>query len=88
MKKVIIRDRTKIPPFNEPARDLRVLNKPLWLYQRDVLAKYCTMEIEVDSFQDIAFDDEEVLIYRDNLFFDDPFIDAFITAARASGKTS
>ena len=86
MKKVIIRDRTKIPPFNEPARDLRVLNKPLWLYQRDVLAKYCTMEIEVDSFQDIAFDDEEALIYRDNLFFDDPFIDAFITAARASGK--
>ena len=86
MKKVIIRDRTKIPPFNEPARDLRVLNKPLWLYQRDVLTPYCTMEIEVDSFQDIAFDDDEVLIYCDNLFFDGPFIDAFIEAARASGK--
>ena len=86
MKKVIIRDRTKISPFNEPARDLRVLNKPLWLYQRDVLAKYCTMEIEVDSFQEITFDDEEVLVYRDNLFFDGPFIDAFITAGRASGK--
>lgn len=86
MKKVIIRDRTKIPPFNEPARDLRVLNKPLWLYQRDVLAKYCTMEIEVDSFNEITIDDGEALVYRNNLFFDEPFIDAFIKAARASGK--
>ncbi|TEU10886.1 MAG: multidrug transporter [Anaerolineales bacterium] len=86
MKKIIIRDKTKIPPFNEPARGLRVLNKPLWLYQRDVLAKYCTMEIEVDSFDEITVDDEEVLVYRNNLFFDEPFIDAFITAARASGR--
>jgi carbonic anhydrase/acetyltransferase-like protein (isoleucine patch superfamily) len=86
MKKFIIRDRTKIPPFNEPARDLRVLNKPLWLYQRDVLAKYCIMEIEVDSFEGITADDGEVLVYRNNLFFDEPFIDAFVTAARASGK--
>jgi carbonic anhydrase/acetyltransferase-like protein (isoleucine patch superfamily) len=86
MNKVIIRDKTKIPPFNEPARDLRVLNKPLWLYQHDVLAKYCTMEIEVDSFDEISVDDEELLVYRNNLFFDEPFIEAFITAARASGK--
>jgi len=86
MKKVIIRDKTKIPPFNESARDLRVLNKPLWLYQRDVLAKYCTTEIEVDSFDEITVDDGEVLVYRNNLFFDEPFVDAFITAARASGR--
>ncbi|HID63347.1 MAG TPA: multidrug transporter [Anaerolineae bacterium] len=86
MKKIIICDRTKIPPFNEPARDLRVLNKPLWLYQRDVLAKYCTMEIEVDSFDEITVDDGEMLVYRNNLFFDEPFIDAFVAAARASGK--
>jgi carbonic anhydrase/acetyltransferase-like protein (isoleucine patch superfamily) len=86
MKKFIIRDKTKISPFNEPARELRVLNKPLWLYQRDVLAKYCTMEVEVDSFDEIAVDGEEVLIYRNNLFFDEPFIDAFIKAARASDK--
>ena len=70
MKKIIIRDKTKIPPFNEPARDLRVLNKPLWLHQRDVLAKYCTMEVEVDSFDEITIDDKEVLVHRNNLFFD------------------
>jgi carbonic anhydrase/acetyltransferase-like protein (isoleucine patch superfamily) len=86
MKKVIIHDNTKIPPFNEPARDLRVLNKPLWLYQRDVLAKHCTTEIVVDSFDKITVDDGEVFVYRDNLFFDEPFIDAFIAAARTSGR--
>jgi hypothetical protein len=86
MKKIIIRDKTKIPPFNEPARDLRVLNKPLWLHQRDVLAKYCTVEVEVDSFDEITVDDMEVLAHRNNLFFDEPFIDAFLSAARASGK--
>jgi carbonic anhydrase/acetyltransferase-like protein (isoleucine patch superfamily) len=86
MKKVIIRDGTKIPPFNEPARDLRVLNKPLWLYQRDVLTKYCASEIEVDSFDEITVDGGEVLVYRNNLFFDEPFIDAFIAEARASGR--
>jgi len=110
MKKVIIRDRTKIPPFNEPARDLRVLNKPLHVHQNDVL-KHCKIGIEVnrfdeinqqmgpfvsplqaikiemeESYKGITVDDGEVLVYRDNLFFDEPFIDAFIAAARASGK--
>ncbi|MBC7243351.1 MAG: multidrug transporter, partial [Anaerolineae bacterium] len=77
MKKVIIRDRRKIAPFNEPARDLRVMNKPLWLWQRDVLAPYCTHEIVVDSLEEIPPDDEETLAYQDNLFFDAPFVEAF-----------
>lgn len=86
MKKVIIQDRRKIAPFNEPARDLRVLNKPLWLYQRDILSRHCTSEIEVKSLDQVFLDDEEMLIYRDNLFFDSPFLDAFLTEARARGK--
>ena len=36
--------------FNEAARDLRVHNKPLWLHQRDVLARYATHEAEVEDF--------------------------------------
>jgi len=86
MRKVIIRDRRKIPPFNEPARDLRILNKPLWLHQRDVLARYCTVEIEVESLNQVPSDPLETLVYRDSLFFDQPFIDAFISKARALGK--
>ena len=62
MKKVIVREREKIPPFNEPARDLRVLNKPLWLYVRDVLARHCTEEIEVESLSDFCLDEKETLI--------------------------
>jgi carbonic anhydrase/acetyltransferase-like protein (isoleucine patch superfamily) len=87
MRKVIIRDKRKIPPFNEPARDLRVLNKPLWLHQKDVLEPYCDAEIEVDFFEQIANGEyEETLVYRDNLFFDEAFMATFLSKARSQGK--
>jgi len=86
VRKVILRDRRKIPPFNEPARDLSVLNKPLWLFHRDLLARYTTEEREVDSINEIEKDREETLVYRDNLYFDEVFIEEFITRAKASGK--
>jgi carbonic anhydrase/acetyltransferase-like protein (isoleucine patch superfamily) len=87
MRKVIIRDKRKIAPFNEPARELRVLNKPLWLHQRDILEPYCQSEIEVDFFEQIPNGDyEEMLVYRDNLFFDKDFIDTFLSKARLLGK--
>jgi len=87
MRKVIIRDKRKIPPFNEPARELRVLNKPLWLHQKDTLEPYCDSEIEVDFFEQIPDDGyEETLVYRDNLFFDEAFVTAFLARARALGK--
>jgi carbonic anhydrase/acetyltransferase-like protein (isoleucine patch superfamily) len=87
MRRVIIRDKRKIPPFNEPARDLRVLNKPLWLHQRDILEPYCDSEIEADFFEQIPDDDyEETLVYRDNLFFDHDFIETFLSKARSLGK--
>jgi len=74
MRKVIIRDNRKIAPFNEAARELRVLNKPLWLHQKDMLARYCETELEVDSFDQIpTAEHEETLVYWDNLFFDKAF---------------
>jgi carbonic anhydrase/acetyltransferase-like protein (isoleucine patch superfamily) len=87
MRKVIIRDKRKIPPFNEPARELRVLNKPLWLHQKDVLEPYSDSEIEVDSPEQIP-DGEygETLIYWDNLFFDAAFVQTFVSEARSMGK--
>ena len=95
MKKIIVRDRTLISPFNEPARDLRVMNKPLWLYQRDVLSSHCREELqECDSFAEISsvFRPEqlagELIVYRDNLFFDEFLFEAFITKARRSGKAA
>jgi carbonic anhydrase/acetyltransferase-like protein (isoleucine patch superfamily) len=87
MRKIIIRDTRKIAPFNEPARDLRVLNKPLWLFQRDVLARYCTEEREVNSLEEIEWEEGvETLVYHDNLFFDEFFFEAFIREAQAGGR--
>ena len=86
MRKIILRDRRKIFPFNEPARDLRVLNKPLWLHQRDILAPYTTEEREVDSPAEIEPKPVETLVYRDNLFFDRFFLDEFIQRAQKSGQ--
>lgn len=87
MQKVIIPEKKFMSPFNEPARELRVLNKPLWLHQRDVLAPHCAQERELASLDETPPDlDGEMIVYRDNLFFDQHFIDEFIERARASGK--
>ena len=87
MRKVIVRDKRKIPPFNEPARELRVLNKPLWLHQKDILDPYCDSEIEVDFLDQIPDAEyEETLVYRDNLFFDETFVETFLARARTMGK--
>jgi carbonic anhydrase/acetyltransferase-like protein (isoleucine patch superfamily) len=97
MIKIILCDETLIPPFNEPARDLRVLNKPLWLYQRDVLSPYCSQEIEVrhqvkypveiaeKAGQEIL-SSQQLLVYRDNLFFDEYLLAAFLEVAGAKAK--
>ncbi len=87
MKKIIIRDQRLISPFNEPARDLRIMNKPLWLYQRDVLSPYCHEELECQTLDEITslppqIVSGEVVVYRDNLFFDEFLFEDFITAAR------
>lgn len=85
MKRVAIRDNRSIFPFNEPARELRILNKPLKVHQRDCLIQYCDAVLEFDSLEDIPRNDHsEMVVYQDNLFFDQPFIRSFIRRARAS----
>ncbi|MBN1642730.1 MAG: multidrug transporter [Anaerolineae bacterium] len=83
MKRVALLDDRHIYPFHEPARELRVLNKPLKLHQRDVLLKHCDAMIEHRRLEEIPANDRaEMIVYQDNLFFDQPFIDAFLAAAR------
>lgn len=95
MIKIIIRDETLIPPFNEPACNLRVLNKPLWLFQRDVLSPYCAQEKEekgISHLREIRekinqeFPNQELLVYRDNLFFDEYLLAAFLEGAKAKAN--
>jgi len=87
MRKIILRDERHIHPFNEEARDLRLQNKPLWLHQRDTLARYVDQELEAASFAQLPRPVKvETLVYRDNLYFDQAYIDEFITSARRLGK--
>jgi len=86
MLKVILNAPHSITPFNEPARDLRIHNTPLWLHQRNILAPYTTRELELGPGQRLPIDREETLVYRDNLFFDEAFIRTFMAAARKKGR--
>ncbi|MFT3892939.1 MAG: DapH/DapD/GlmU-related protein [Anaerolineales bacterium] len=82
MFKVILNAPHPLSPFNEPARDLRIQNTPLWLHQRNVLAPYTTRELELKPGQRMPIDREETIVYRDNLFFDEAYIQEFLTTAR------
>jgi carbonic anhydrase/acetyltransferase-like protein (isoleucine patch superfamily) len=82
MIKIILKDTKLIHPFNEPARDLRILNKPLWLIQRDVLSPYIDIEYEAPLTETIPDFEEPCLVYRDNLFFDEVYIEEFLNTAR------
>lgn len=82
MLKIILQDLRQIPPFNERARDLRVQNKPLWLAQRDVLSSHTNRELELPPGASLPKTSEECLVYRDNLFFDSAYIEAFLGEAK------
>jgi len=86
MFKIILQDNHRITPFNERARDLRIQNHPLWLHQRNVLALYTTREQELKAGERLPLVREETIVYRDNLFFDEQYINAFMTAARKKGR--
>jgi UDP-N-acetylglucosamine diphosphorylase / glucose-1-phosphate thymidylyltransferase / UDP-N-acetylgalactosamine diphosphorylase / glucosamine-1-phosphate N-acetyltransferase / galactosamine-1-phosphate N-acetyltransferase len=81
MLKIILHSPRHIAPFNEPARDLRILNTPLWLAQRNLLAPYVTREVEVPVGARLPLVHEPMIVYRDNLWFDEGYIRTFMTEA-------
>jgi len=86
VRKLIIEERRYIAPFNEPARELRVLNKPLWLAQSDALSPFCSNEAIIADFASVPLDKEETLVYRDNLYFDEAYIAEFLRVAKTTGR--
>ena len=86
MLKLILPAPRPIAPFNEPARDLRIQNTPLWLWQRNALAPYVTREMEVPSGARLPLLHEPMIVYRENLFFDYNYIRAFMSAAQAGKR--
>jgi carbonic anhydrase/acetyltransferase-like protein (isoleucine patch superfamily) len=89
MRRIILKESRHIYPFNEPARELRVQNVPLWLWQRDVLSPYISEEREYEGWTEAREHETEfrgeTLIHRDNLFFNHPFVDEFFSRARSMG---
>jgi len=88
MLKIILQESRTVAPFNEPARDLRIQNKPLWLIQRDVLASYTTREVELPAKARMPQTTETCLVYRDNLYFDAGYIQEFIHQAQKRNHAS
>lgn len=86
MRKVIIQNSDHIEPFNEPASQLRVLNKTLAQWQSDLLAPHVSGETTVASFEEITSSGEELLVVADNLWFDQGFLSDFLQEARRLGK--
>ena len=82
MLKIILQDPRYIQPFNERARDTRIHNKPLWLAQRDVMAAYMHRELELPYGSPLPKVKDECVVYRDNLFFDSAYFDAFLSEAK------
>jgi acetyltransferase-like isoleucine patch superfamily enzyme len=81
MLKIILHAQNQIMPFCEPARELRIQNAPLWLHQRDLLASYVTHELELKKGERLQPVREQAVVYRDNLFFDEFYINAFMEKA-------
>ncbi len=86
MLKVVIQDDRHIRPFNERARDLRIRNKPLWLLQRDHLNPYTTGEMEIPLGSPLPASEGPMIVYRDNLVFDEPYLTAFMQSALELGR--
>lgn len=81
MLKIILHAPNPIMPFCEAARELRIQNTPLWLHQRNVLAPWVTREMELKQGERLQPVREPSIVYRDNLYFDEPFIRTFMAEA-------
>ncbi|MBM3181429.1 MAG: multidrug transporter [Chloroflexi bacterium] len=86
MLKIILQAQNQIMPFCERARELRIQNLPLWLHQRNLLAPYVTREIELKQGERLPPVREPTLVYRDNLFFDESYIQTFMEQAQKHNR--
>ncbi|MFO7321657.1 MAG: multidrug transporter [Chloroflexota bacterium] len=90
MQRFIIEDHRNVPPFNEPASLLTIGVKPLKIHHEDLFAKLFKDGIgpgvPLGSRDEIVYVQEEAIVYRDNLWFDEEFLEYFMRQALATGK--
>ncbi len=88
LRRFVIEDKALITPFNEPASQLNIMNKPLWMHHSDILDVVCgaaNVEPPLDSIDDLPENTDrgdEIIVYRDNLYFDQEFFEEFYKEAR------
>lgn len=88
LRRFVIEDTRLITPFNERASQLNVMNSPLWMHHADILDSVCGpagVEPALESVSQLAEmtdRQDEILVYRDNLYFDREFFAAFYEEAR------
>jgi carbonic anhydrase/acetyltransferase-like protein (isoleucine patch superfamily) len=84
----IIEDHRPVPPFNERASELTIGIRPLKIHQEDLLAEFFKEGLKLGSpltgRHELPQIRETAIVYRDNLWFDKEFLEAFINQARES----
>lgn len=90
MYRYAIEDTRHIPPFNEPASLLTVGLEPLKIHQEnlftEVLKENIALKGILSSREELPKVEGECVVYRDSLWFDQPFFKYFIEMARKLGK--
>ena len=94
MYRYIIEDENHVPPFNQPASELTIGRRPLKLHQEILLNEYLNRELGESLelrgvFKDINELDtvkNESVVYRDNLWFDEEFLEYFMNEARKEAR--
>lgn len=86
MLKIILNEKKPIMPFCNSARELRIQNASLWMHQREMLAPYATREMELKPGDPLKPVREPTIVYRDNLFFDQFYIQAFMEEAQKRNR--
>jgi carbonic anhydrase/acetyltransferase-like protein (isoleucine patch superfamily) len=89
MYRYIIEDKRHVPPFNEPASQLTVGLTPLKIHIENLIATAapdCVLGPTLTSRDELPIVEGEAIVYRDSVWFDQPFFDYFISEARKTGK--
>jgi len=86
MYRYIIEDKQHVQPFNEPASMLTIGTQVLKFHQDELFTSYFGGNAELrgvfSNRDQLVTCQGEAVVYRDNLWFDEDFLDYFMKAAR------
>lgn len=92
MYRYVIEDTRHVLPFNEPASKLIIGTSALSFHVEEIFNTLFRGQVKLGSTlrsrEDIPFinADDEALVYRDSLWFDTEFLEAFVQRARAQKR--